>query len=391
MKRHVLYNRIEKIMRSDSYLKYGKESLRTFYEETENELVSLIEYDIKFASYLTNLYQKYDVFYKTLTQKEYNKNYELAIKLQNVISGGFDLTDLDSVEFKIIKDYYENEYRYYISFRPDEVERLDDIFYVLSRTREYKNAINFNCSTEANNYLRKVVEQKKKLTPEEVGYVEKYAVELNAPDVNAAILKLYTEIYHVGESMHFDKKELIKELDKLVNFITSSDFEETFGRKYDIVDMYLTTNLQVIDVIDINASNYDINKLKVIKHWMSDQFSLICRTGNNGTSRNQKLALINYPATHQIAHFKKLDYKMYADKKYNKEDVEKAEEILLDLNRLYGVKYDILSLSHIVNSYKENNDLSYYDVADEYYDEVISNTYVDLNKDNPTFTRRYKK
>ena len=205
MKRHILYGRIEKIMRSDSYLKLGKDSLFEFYKSVEDEVLALSEYDIKFATYLTNIYAKYDLFYKTLTDQKYNKDYKLAIELQDIINGTFDITSLDAVEFKVLKEYYENEYRYYIAFRPDEVKRLDNIISTLSRNIHYKNAVNFTCGTEANEYIRKAINENKKLAPEMIEYIEKYAVNLNNPQVNASILKLYTDVYHVGESMNLDK------------------------------------------------------------------------------------------------------------------------------------------------------------------------------------------
>lgn len=391
MNRHIMYDRVKKVLESECYLRYKKEQLPDFYASLEEELLNLVEYDEKFATTLTSLYKKYDEFYNSLVDKKYNDKYELAEKLQAVMKGEFDLTSLDAVEFKILKDYYEKEYRYYISFYPNTVSKLDNIISALSKTLKYQNAVNFTSNHDTVEYIEEALKTGNKLPEENISYIEKYAIKINDSQVKSAIYKLYNELYKVGTSMNLDECQFNQELFKLYNFITCGEFEKEFGRKYDVIDMYLTTNLQIVDLIDISGKNYDVEKIKVIKAWLAEQYSLISNIGDNRASKHARLNLINFPACYHIKHLKQMDFKFYAPNKYSIEDVEEAEKILLDLNKNYGVKYDVLSLARLVDSYKQENDLSYYSVADRYFDEVTARSYVDNRSCNPTFVRRYKK
>jgi len=391
MNRRIMCDRVKKILESECYLRYKKEQLPDFYASLEEELLNLAEYDEKFAITLTSLYKKYDEFYNSLVDKKYNDKYELAEKLQAVVKDEFDLTSLDAVQFKILKDYYEKEYRYYISFYPNTVSKLDNIISTLSKTLKYQNAVNFTSNHDTIEYIEEALRTGNKLPEENISYIEKYAIKINDSQVKSAIYKLYNELYKVGTSMNLDECQFNQELFKLYNFITCGKFEKEFGRKYDVIDMYLTTNLQIVDLINISGKNYDIEKIKVIKAWLAKQYSLISNISGNKTSKNARLNLINFPACYHIKHLKQMDFKFYSPNKYSIEDVEEAEKILLDLNNNYGVKYDVLSLARLVDSYKQENDLSYYSVAGKYFEEVAACSYVDNRSCNPTFVRRYKK
>ena len=221
-------------------------------------------------------------------------------------------------------------------------------------------------------------------------YEEKYATSMVA--TKNRIRKIYKEELQVGQGHGFNKRVATKEIKKLFTFLTTDEFEKKYGRVFNIVDLYLTTNLQVSDIlenyehcmstdemitfvsfikstikeIDKNVS-FQVTTNRVNKMFLASRFF---QPAQVGIDRITSLRLLNYVP---------LDVSLY--------DAQKAYEILLDLNEKYGVKYDDISLYTILRSVLNNEIDSYYKVAEDYKRELDMYTHVQ-KRCIPLLTRR---
>ena len=221
-------------------------------------------------------------------------------------------------------------------------------------------------------------------------FEEKYATSMQS--VKDRIRKQFKEELLIGQGYDLDKYTAKKEIDKLVNFLKTNEFEQKYGRKFNIVDLYLTTNLQVSDILE-NYEDYittdDMttfvsfikNTLKEIDNKCSYQVS------TNAISKTFLISRFYQPSQVGIDRITKLKLLNYISINASLEDAQKAHEILLDLNEKYGVKYDDISLYTILRSVVQNEIDSYYLVAEDYKKELDQYTHVQ-KRCTPLLTRR---
>lgn len=221
-------------------------------------------------------------------------------------------------------------------------------------------------------------------------YEEKYVTSMIS--TKNRIRKIYKDELKVGQGYGFNKRVATKEIKKLFVFLTTDEFEIKYGRKFNIIDLYLTTNLQVSDILE-NYENcmstdemitfvafikntvkeidknviFQVSTSAINKSILASRF---CQPSQAGIDRITSLKLLNYIS---------IDVSLY--------DVQKAHEILLDLNDKYGVKYDDISLYTILRSVLNNEIDSYYKVAEDYKRELDMYTHVQ-KRCIPLLTRR---
>ena len=209
------------------------------------------------------------------------------------------------------------------------------------------------------------------------------------------IHKFYKDYLKIGEGKQLTFYiDIRNNLLKLSNLINSEEFKLKYGHEFNIVDMYLTTNLQVRDLFEnyttyINGSTMKEFLLFVKKNLMEVDNIYSCRNLYKSGSKMVYSARFFRPTKKGIDKILDLNFINYNSLDASLDDVNKAHEILLDLNQKYGVKYDDISLYIILRSYLNGEIESYYKLAEENKEELDKHSHVQ-KRCIPLLTRREK-
>jgi len=204
--------------------------------------------------------------------------------------------------------------------------------------------------------------------------------------------KFYKEYLKNGVGFGFDKDKAKEEMDRLYSFIKNDDFKNKYGREFNIVDMYLTTNLQICDICDEYLKYADRDEYLAFLFFVKKNLNKVdsinlYAAGYNKMSKKQYTARFYRPNQKGIEQLLDLDFYNYNRLDASLKDVEEAHKILLDLNEKYGVKYDDVSLYLILSTYLNGQIESYYEIAEEYKELLDRDTHVQ-KRCIPLLTRR---
>ena len=206
--------------------------------------------------------------------------------------------------------------------------------------------------------------------------------------------KFYKGVLKIANGCDLSMEKAKEEISRLYNFLTTDDFKNEFGRDFDLIDMYLATNIQIGDLCE-NYVKY-INKDQLVKFlfFMRDTMYkedniYSCLNTYKSMSKQTFHSRFYRPSQKSIDKLLKLELTNYNPINASLEDVEKAHEILLDLNDKYGVKYDDVSLYLILDAYVNKTADSYYKVAEKYKDYLYKESHVQ-KRCIPLLTRREK-
>lgn len=192
------------------------------------------------------------------------------------------------------------------------------------------------------------------------------------------IRDFYTNTLKVADGINLDEQSAKKELDKLYELITTDSFENRYGRKFTLVDMYLTTNLGVNDLIKNYYGYMNNDQRKVFLRFISRQIKSVDNAKVNNHDTLSKLTIsrrFSIPVEKNINKLINLDTVKYNSIDATTEDAADAYSYLTELNSKYGVKYDDISLYIIFREYMEAKKQGLYPrvfdkVAVDYKDEL---------------------
>lgn len=211
---------------------------------------------------------------------------------------------------------------------------------------------------------------------------------------NGKIMSFYKDTLKIGEGVDLTVKQARREINKLLHFITTDDFYNEYGRKFNLVDMYLTTNIQVKDILN-NYYDYMLEEeYTPIYHFILEQLKSIDNESlksYNNSSKIQISSRFERPVNKSIEDIKSCKFLFYKKLRASEIDANNAYEILLDLNKKYGVKYDDISYFIILREYiinKENIN-SFYALGEKYKKDLDLYSHVQV-RCIPALTRREK-
>lgn len=224
---------------------------------------------------------------------------------------------------------------------------------------------------------------------------ETYSINKTSKSI---IHKFYREYLKIGDGNILSDAEAWVEVRKLFDLAYGNAFKEKYNRDFNIVDMYLTTNFQVKDLLENYqeickyTSPFNIEFIKKSLKEVDNAYS----SKGFGTSNNIPTSRLTFssrfyrPSQKGIKQICELNFTNYNPiVNASLEDVNEAHKILLDLNEKYGVKYDDVSLYIILKSYLNNEIDSYYQIAEEYKNELDKHSHVQ-KRCIPLLTRREK-
>ena len=204
------------------------------------------------------------------------------------------------------------------------------------------------------------------------------------------INNFYAYDLKISGNIDLSKDEAIDEINKLVSLITSEDFINQYGKSFDLIDLYLTTNLTMKGLCVDYQEYMDRYSALVINNFLHSELSKVDNSDIFRTycySKPNTYRRFTRPATKRIDKMLDLDFFLFNPIDASVKDVECANQILLDLNEKYGVKYDEISLYILLKTYLEGNVESYYKVAEKYKEELDQKTRVQ-KRCIPLLTRR---
>ena len=221
--------------------------------------------------------------------------------------------------------------------------------------------------------------------------IEKYESMYSPFNYNSQIIGFYKHELKIGDNIILDFETIDSEIAKLQGFLFSNDFKKEYGRDYNVIDLYLTTNLSVKDIVYNYTAYMDVVTQKRFLSFIRKQLIKVDNIGifNNWLS-NYKASLYSRfqrPAEKRILQMLNLDFILFNNIKVCSQDIYKSYQILLDLNDKYGVKYDEISFYYVLDAYVHNYIDSYYELGEKYKDELDKVTHVQKNE-LPTLTRR---
>lgn len=228
---------------------------------------------------------------------------------------------------------------------------------------------------------------------DETDKIFEYEDKFSPFKVNRKINLFYSDELKIGDNINLDEETTRNELKKLRSLINSYDFKRTYGRYFDIVDLYLTTNLSIKTICIDSEELIGTVESKLLLYFLQGQ---VMKVDNNDifinfrSSRSNTYIRYTRPAEKRIYDLLNQKFLLFNKPEgvtYTKEDIYMAFQYLHDLNLNYGVKYDEISFYTILNTYKKGLINTYYEVAEKYKNELDKHTHVHV-RENPILTRR---
>lgn len=262
--------------------------------------------------------------------------------------------------------------------------------YNISNT-SVKNWVRKDQNNELFEFLLKVESSQEET--DETDKIFEYEDKFNPFKVNRKINLFYSDELKIGDNINLDEETTRNELKKLRSLINSYDFKRTYGRNFDIVDLYLTTNLSIKTICIDSEELIGTVESKLLLYFLQGQ---VMKVDNNDifinfrSSRSNTYIRYTRPAEKRIYDLLNQKFLLYnkpEDVTYTKEDIYMAFQYLHDLNLNYGVKYDEISFYTILITYKKGLINTYYEVAEKYKNELDEHTHVHV-RENPILTRR---
>lgn len=243
-------------------------------------------------------------------------------------------------------------------------------------------------NNQLNEYLLQREESKKPLGG--IKKINKFEDKYNPFVTNAQISSFYRDELKIGDNVVLDFETIDKEIKKLETLLFSGEFEKEYGRKFNIIDLYLTTNLSVKDICYNYVAYMDLVTQKRFLSFCQGQIinvdNIDIFRGYNSYPRTTYLRF-QRPAEKRIQKMINMEFILFNNIKICKQDIYKAYQILLDLNEKYGVKYDDISLYYVLDAYIHNYINTYYEIGEKYKAELDQVTHVQ-KRCIPTLTRR---
>ena len=243
-----------------------------------------------------------------------------------------------------------------------------------------------------NGTLEKYLEQRRVRLSEDknIKTVLEYEDMYNPMSYYVKINNFYANDLKIAGNIELSKEDALEEINKLVSLIISEDFLNDYGRSFNLIDMYLSTNLTAKGLCVDYQAYMDMHSAQIINNFLHSELSKVDNSDIFRTycySKPNTYRRFTRPATRRINKMLNLDFFLFNQIDASIEDVKAAHDILLDLNEKYGVKYDEISLYILLQTYLEGNIESYYKVADKYKEELDQKTRVQ-KRCIPLLTRR---
>ncbi|MBR5662675.1 MAG: hypothetical protein IKX00_03355 [Bacilli bacterium] len=234
---------------------------------------------------------------------------------------------------------------------------------------------------------------------EKLFYYDEVYTENKDKSKDIEIRKFYTNVLKVADGVNLDEEDAKKELDKLFELLTTDTFKTRYGRDFTLVDMYLTTNLSINDLLKNYYGYMDNVQRNAFLEFIAKQIKLVDNPQYRNHDILSKLTIsrrFSAPVKKNINKIINLDSIKYNGINATTEDAVDAYLYFEELNSKYGVKYDDISF-HIVfreymNAKKNNIYPKVFDaVAIDYKDELDKLSHVvDRSKCSRVLTRREK-
>lgn len=262
------------------------------------------------------------------------------------------------------------------------------------------------------NYNKVVVKNKKKVEKvskkqpivkhdrdnlEKLFYYDEVYTENKDKTKDIEIRKFYTNVLKVADGINLDKENAIKELKKLYELLTTDTFRKRYGRDFTLVDMYLTTNLSINDLLKNYYGYMDNAQRNAFLEFIAKQIKLVDNPQYRNHDILSKLTIsrrFSAPVKKNINKIINLDTIKYNGISATVDEAADAYSYFEELNSKYGVKYDDVSFHIIFREYinAKRNDLNprvFDSVAKDYKDELDKLSHVvDRSKCSRVLTRR---
>ena len=339
--------------------------------------------------------KKFQEFTEYFTSKENNEFYVESIILENVICNKDSLSNYVGKDLLSLYCYFTNTYSKVASYQEEGIKRIRKEFKELINKDTFKGIYDLRFPTEIKRCLVDAVNGEYVLTDEEFYQVESL-YENGSNEIKSLLNKLFINVYGIGQSNNLQREELAKEFRRLYYYITDELFEAQLGRKVNIADMYLITNIQPQDFHNVSNVGLSIDEIKTLLCWFKTEFSnrankemLSQCSFNTGTNLEQIIKKMGNPSVSVIQEFNCGEFGKYNVKYYSKQDLDRTNEVLLDLNENYGLKIDPYTYLCVLDSVVWGEENTYYKLANTFKPILDKNTHV-VKNENPILTRRIK-
>lgn len=331
--------------------------------------------------------RKFDLFNQQLKDPKINEYYKEAMALEHIGCGydSFENYSIDAIRHLI--KYFNYEYKRYASFNKLVIKSVErQIEEVVNKYEIDVNGVyDISFKRDLDATIHMIANREREITPDVLAAIEKYYPASRIP-AKTEIHKIYRDVLNIGAPLELSDDRKKEELSKVIGYINGEDFQKRYGHKFNIVDLYLSSNLQVEDIVSISTKYCTKEELITVKRWINSQVQSLSLSKEALSSVSIK-TMFSKPCGLTIENMAKGSFIGTVSLPANQEDAIKAKMLLNSLNEKFGVKYDDLSLHIILQSVIKKEEKSYRIIGEEhksYLDEV---SYVDKSV-NPIFTRR---
>lgn len=366
-------------LREKGFQKYTKNSdffeiIKKYYQKNSQDGVVVY----KIVSQIINLYENIDQNYKYIAE---------AQLLYNLMTGIKSFEDLTQEEIVSLYCFTNEEYAKYFGFFDIVLnnykivkEKIDDAYSKINQV------YNFNFKTSVRKLYIDIAERKiefSEITDEMITLVESRKCEFEEE------IKQVYETLDLGRSYKLELEELKKEFDRVNDYINGEEFKNKYKHNFDIIDLYLCSNIQIADITakykpnDINIAPLRDLLVKTYTIMRNNLYDAPFNYISCGTLIAQDLK----PNFHEIKCLEEMKHPKYSFKPYiTSETVNKGVEKLEELNIKYGVPFNEKTLYQCVLSAHFNTDSYYDDVAADHID--ILNEVSTINNASSKYLRR---
>ena len=350
--------------------------------------------NIKFAfDYATDeqaerIFRKYEEL-KAYFLSDKNKYRHELIVLKRIATGDDSLDNYKGEDLLRLYLYFNKFYRYQASFLSEENTILCKLFKDIDIFKDFKGIYMLEYKSEKSRCLSDVLNGEYFLSQQEAIYFD-LEYETQDKETKCRIRKALSKCYSIGESIGLTDKELVNEFKNLYYFIIDSRSSNYTGKPFDIVDMYLTTNIQIEDFKQLFKINLPKEMMTVISRWFKDIYTGMFERNYKNPLFDSSLNIIyeiNKPSVHIVKSFTNNSFGLYTPLDHNEKDLEKAHHVLCNLNKKYGVKYDHFTFMAVLRAVIWGEEGSYYNLGDKFKTELDKISHI-VVKSEPSLTRR---